>query len=331
MQRASAIIKVSAGIALVIFRIILYATNYPLHSSTDIIILNITSLVVGIGLIAVGSSSLFYADQREAFDAKTLGLGAYNLDEAAEGNRVARAFASRNAKIVCGGLALALFTGVTALEIRSSETENEKRQALEQDKLRPILERQERIEKMKANLKSDDYSVRREALVELLKDARKDFRFVPYSETEEILRTDPHAIDALISILGSDKDNSLRRDAATALGMIYDSPFPPKPSKNPRAVDALITTLKEDPDRGVRVSAAEALEMIHDPRGLDAAGPILGELYLERKRTSEKEERRKPFICKCIDRDTGRVLFEKKVSSKEECDRFCPRSPGDRR
>jgi hypothetical protein len=125
MQRAGAIVKVSVGIALVIFRIILYAINYPLGSPTEIIILNMISLVIGASLIAVGSFSLFSADQAETFDEKALGLGGYNLDEASEGNRVARVFASRNGKLVCGGLALVLITVVTvvtALEIRSIVT-----------------------------------------------------------------------------------------------------------------------------------------------------------------------------------------------------------------
>lgn len=226
MPRAGDITKVLVGIGLVTFRFIIYATNFPGYSPseiiTSIVILKIVLLVVGVLLIAVGFFSLFSADQTQTFDAKSLGLGAYIHDAASEETMVARSLTPRNSKLVVGGLALALVTVVTTLEIRSSKMEYEKRQA----ERRPALERQEKIDKVYANLRSDNYSVRREAVVDLLKDRTKNITSLPYSPNQ-ILESEPRAVDTLISMLGKNSDSSLRRDAATALGMICTAAIPP--------------------------------------------------------------------------------------------------------
>lgn len=334
MQTAAAIIKVVAGVALVIFRISLYANKYPLQSSADIIMINIIFLMVGISLIAIGSFSLLFDNQRETSDAKALNLGAYDLSEAFEGNLVARAITSQTGKVVFVGLVLALTTVVTVLEIHSSEEENEKRRVSKEAALRPFLEKQKKIEELKSKLGSDDYSPRREAIVELLREGKNENWQAPgpgpQSEAEEILKKDPRSVEALISILKSDKDISLRLDVVLALGVIYESwDFPPKPSKNPRAVDALLTALKGDPDKSVRVNALKALEKIKDPRGLEIAATSeqVREERRDReeeKRFQEKKERATAGMCTCVDKKTSRVLWKRKVSSKEECERLCP-------
>jgi hypothetical protein len=308
MQTEGAMFKTIVGVGVVIFRICVYASQYPLQSSTEIIMVNVIPLIVGIWLL--------------------------------------QALSSRTSKIVCGGFIVALIAVLTGLELQSSGRENEKLQALQASReagRADYLQEQKRIEQIKANLRSDDYSVRREAVVELLKEAKTDNWQDHYSRPRpghagEILKEDPQAAEALIAVLKNDKDNSLRQDAAIALGIIFGSvDSSPRTSKNPRAVDALLMALKEDPDRGVRGSALKALEEIKDPRGLEIAEK--SETAREERRAQEWESRREkereralPFLCKCIISQrspltgevTERVFFKKKVASDEECRQLCP-------